>query len=111
MHIIPLTVPPRPNTKKDWFDYLQHHKPKQITPGSQFTHNKHLFINMLKSLQEFALQNQMTQQCSLIQSTHARKIYDNAPSSAIRPWAKDTRSAALSTHSSRRPKIGNHEFS
>ena len=66
MHIIPLTIPPRPDTKKDSLD---NHKLKQTTLGSQFTHNEHLFINMLKSLQEFSLQNQVMQQRSPTQPT------------------------------------------
>lgn len=87
-------------------DNPQHHKPNRTTPDTQFMHSKQSFIYLLKFLQEFALQIQMTQQRPPTQSKHG-----NAPSSTVRPCAEDAHSGTLSTHSCRRPEIGSHEFS
>jgi hypothetical protein len=103
---IPEIAPSRPNTTKDSLDNPQHHKPNWTTPDTQFMHSKQSFINLLKFLQEFALQIRMTQQRPPTQSKHC-----NAPSSTVHPCAEDAHSGTLSTHSCRRPEIGSHEFS
>jgi hypothetical protein len=53
--IIPLIIPPHPNTTKDLLNNLQQCKINQTTLGSQFMHNEQFFINLSKSLQEFDL--------------------------------------------------------
>ena len=65
-----------------------------------------IFLQSVKIPWEFTLQNRMTQQPPPTQSKH-----DNTQSSTVRPCTKDAQSTALSTHSSRRPEIGNHKFS
>ena len=57
---IPEIVPSHPNTT-DSLENSQNHKPNQKTPDTQFTHDAQVFINLLESLQDFALQNRMTQ--------------------------------------------------
>ena len=84
-------------------DNLQHHKPNGTTRDTQFMHSKQSFINLLKFLQEFALQIRMTWQHPPTQSKLC-----NAPSSTI---AEDAHSGTLSTHWCRRPEIGSHKFS
>ena len=101
--IISLTIPPRSNTMKDFLYNQQCHKPNQTTQASQMMHNEQVFINLFK----YHTKSKNTS------STVCRIAWHNNvhfPSSTVCPCTKGAQSAALSTHLSRRPDIGNHEI-